>query len=178
MRARAAHAAPMRLRGAIWPYVQVSDPTPETIIVALKAKGYTEEQASRMIELVGTRLRLLEVPLEDGAAACSCSQFMETSHDFAVRSFTSLLGKPAVRDEAKDSLVDILERIVAHEAGNGDPPMWDDMPESLRALQFSKVLYLRLDGSFTFQSQLHRNVWHELSKKYVRRLPHGPPALA
>jgi hypothetical protein len=155
--------------GARWEYIQMSDPSPETIVAALTAKGYTEDEARRMIDLVGTRLRLLEAPLEKGAAECSCFEFLRTAHDWGVRSFTSLLGEPtAERDGAQGRLVDILQRIVSHEAGQGDPPKWYHMPESLRAQQFSKVLYLRLDDSFTFQSQLHRTVWRELSKDYAR----------
>jgi hypothetical protein len=156
--------------GPRWRYVWMRDPSPDTIVAALVAKHYTPAQAKSMIDLVGTRLRLLEAPLEDGAAACSCSEFLTSARDDCVGSFTDLLDEPSVPCEAKSALVDILHRIVAHEAGRSEAPTWHEMPESLRAQQFSKVLFVRHDRTLTFQSQLHRNVWRELSTRYVRQL--------
>ena len=156
--------------GPRWRYVWMRDPSPDTIVAALVAKHYTPAQAKSMIDLVGTRLRLLEAPLEDGAAACSCSEFLTSARDDCVGSFTDLLDEPSVPCEAKSALVDILHRIVAHEAGRSEAPTWHEMPESLRAQQFSKVLFVRHDRTLTFQSQLHRNVWRELSTRYARQL--------
>ena len=156
--------------GPRWRYVWMRDPSPDTIVAALVAKHYTPAQAKSMIDLVGTRLRLLEEPLEDGAAACSCSEFLTSARDDCVGSFTDLLDEPSVPCEAKSALVDILHRIVAHEAGRSEAPTWHEMPESLRAQQFSKVLFVRHDRTLTFQSQLHRNVWRELSTRYARQL--------
>jgi hypothetical protein len=137
-------------------------------MAALVAKGYSPAEAKRMIDLVGTRLRLLEAPLEDGASACSCSEFLTSAHDVGVGSFTDLLDEPSMPSEAKSALVDILQRIVAHEAGNGESPTWHEMPELLRAQQFFHVLFVRHDRTLTFQSQLHRNVWRELGTRYIR----------
>ncbi len=68
-------------------------------------------------------------------------------------SFTHLLDASAVAGEAKESLVDILQRIAAHKAGRGQAPAWRDMPASLRALHFSRALYVRLGHSLTFLSR-------------------------
>jgi hypothetical protein len=150
-----------------WSYHQILDPDPNTVLAALAEKGYSAAEARSMVALVGTRLRLLQGPLEMGAMAVSCSTFLKVSRETGVANFRDLLAKTA----AKDSLVDTLERIVAHEAGGGAEPSLTDMPAALRALDLWKVLHVRLDGTLTFQSQLHRVAWGELRSDYTAPTP-------
>ena len=45
-----------------------------------------------------------------------------------------------------------------------------NLPRRLECLDLSKVLYLRLDRTFVFQSRLHRNVWQRVRSEYVDSL--------
>jgi hypothetical protein len=156
--------------GALWEHEEMRDPAPATIVAALEAKGYSPAEAKRMIDLVGTRLRLLERPLEVGAVECSCEEFLESSREVCAHSFLRLLDKDMAGSNARAKLLDVLQRIAAHEAGRGNPPTWYEMPEGKYGPPFPGVLYVRLDGALTFQSELHRNVWRELSSGYAEPL--------
>jgi hypothetical protein len=152
--------------GARWNYQQMVDPDVDTVVTALLERGYKKEEACRIVALVGTRLRLLEPLLKSGAHKLSCDRFLGRERVLATANILDLM---AVAD-ARDSLHAICDRIVAHEAGDGDAPTLYDMSEGLRSLDFAKVLYVDLGRSVTFQSQLHRVVWGELRGKFVRQL--------
>ena len=151
--------------GMRWNYQEMEDPDVPTIVSALVAKGYTADEAQRMVGLVGTRLRLLERPLERGPKGVSCDVFLSGARKSAVANFLEILSA-----EAEESVLIFLERLVAHEAGDAEAPLLRDMPDRLRALDFAKVLYVRRDRTVTFQSQLHRSVWRELRSKYICQL--------
>lgn len=149
--------------GARWNYHKMVDPARDTIIKALIDSGYSAGEADSMVELVGTRLRLLDSPLTRGAEKISCDSILRSARDVATANFVDLLHDRQVRE----SLVDILERIVAHEAGHGKAPCLYDMSPWLRAVDFTQLLFVQLDRKVTFQSQLHRNMWSELRSDYI-----------
>ena len=153
--------------GARWRYHKMIDPAPSVVIGALVERGYTDKEAAAMVQLVGTRLRLLETPLDAGPAACTCEAFLATSRESAAALFRGLLRGATI---SKGSILETLERIVAYEAGQGAAPMFEDLCEASLEADFSKVLYVRLDHSITFQSQLHRTVWREIRGQFVREL--------
>lgn len=142
---------------------EMPDPAPETITMALCQAGYTEDEARRMIALVGTRLRLLELPLQNGVKDISCQKFLNHQRELAECQFYTLLKD----DDARADLVNLLERIRSHEAKVGRAPTVADIADEQRKLGFSNVLYLRLNGSVTFQSQLHRTSWNRLRYQYL-----------
>lgn len=154
--------------GARWWYHKMVDPAPSVVVGALVERGYTEQEAAAMVDLVGTRPRLLETPLDMGPIACTCEAFLATSREMALNQFDELLRGPG-GGVGKGSLLDVLERIVAHEAGRGAAPYYySDLSQACREADISKVLYVRLDHSVTFQSQLHRKVWGEIRCQLVR----------
>lgn len=122
-----------------------------------------------MVELVGTRLRLLEMPLKNGPAGSTCDVFLQTSRKFAIGQFEGLINE-GTGGTGKGSVFDVLERIVMHEAGTGAVPKFSQLSDASRKADFSKVLYVCLDHTITFQSQLHRIVWGETRGQFVREL--------
>ena len=148
-----------------WSYHEVEDPPLEIITMELKSRGYSEDEAGRIVDLVGTRLRLLEQPLQQGAARVDCKGFLSAARTSATADFDAILDDANV----STSLLDILDQIVAHEAGRGKAPQLRHMSAELRATDFASVLYVRRDRTVTFQSQLHRKVWDKLHSQYVRQ---------
>ena len=64
------------LRGARWECHSLLDPEEGATRAALEARGYSAEEAQGMMDLCGTRMRLLERPLLRGAAGCSYADFV------------------------------------------------------------------------------------------------------
>lgn len=153
--------------GTRWSYHQMEDPAPEAVVQALGDMGYSAAEAASMVELVGTRLRLLEAPLTKGAAAVDASGFIRSARQVAVGHFDDILRKGKLAPDSRRGLIDVLERIREFEAGMGSQPSLSDMSEALIALDLSKVLYVRVDRCLAFQSRLHSKVWAELRTKYV-----------
>lgn len=153
--------------GARWGYHEMADPAPLVVINALVDRGYTHREAAAMVELVGTRLRLLEKPLKNGPAGTTCDVFLQASRKFASGQFEGLVNE-GTGGTGKGSVYDVLERIVAHEAGTGAAPKVSQLSKASREADFSKVLYVGLDHAI--QSQLHRTVWGEIRGQFVREL--------
>ena len=112
-----------------------------------------------MVELCGTRLRLLQEPLAKGADAVDASVFLADMWATAHLAFTSafsLLATPTARLEFA-AMLDLIERCEQHISEK--PPNLQRLPAGHSANDFSRLLYVKSDGSLTFQSQLHRRVW-------------------
>jgi hypothetical protein len=149
--------------GDRWNFHEMTDPAPSAVINCLVEKGYTEAEAQSMVDLVGPRLRLLHTPLTKGAVVESCSKFLLRHRSRATKDLDDLLAHRGIRD--------ILDRIVAHENGEGKALKLKPMSDVLREVEFSKVLYVNLDTTLTFQSQLIRNVWKSLKDEYTPVVP-------
>lgn len=77
--------------GARWAYYELQDPDAGAVRDVLCAQGYSRADAEAMIQLCGTRMRLLEGPLTLGAKALGAEEFMQSSRAMAHRQFADLL---------------------------------------------------------------------------------------
>ena len=126
-----------------------------------------------MVQLCGARLRLLNEPLAEGASNLSASTFcskMCTSAEGHFRDTFSQLPSPS--DVA--CLAAMLDRVERAELGMEKHPAMralDEYADGSRrpvplSSMVSKVLFLRLNRTFVFQSTLHRRVWAEVRGEY------------
>ena len=143
------------------------DPEPEVVLHALRACGYTADEAADMVALCGTRLRLLDGPLKQGAASIGARAFMDAARATAKAHFADLLAAASAADAR--ALVSTLDAALACEAGTCDePPNLLGRTFTLRhAEAASKVLFLRLDRTLEFQSRLHANVWRAERRRFA-----------
>jgi hypothetical protein len=150
--------------GSRWRYYELRDPEKSAVLDALRVSGYTKSDADELVALCGTRLRLLEPALLYGASAVSARELITSSVDMATRHYRDLFRQ--LSDVEKGVLSRVLDQAECAEASGqathaSAPLLSHEVTEALVA-RVSKVLYLRLDGSLTFQSALHRTVWSQL----------------
>ena len=152
--------------GSCWRYYELRDPEEGAVLDALRVQGYTADEAAQLVSLCGTRLRLLEPALAQGAARVRAHDLMATGKAVASRHFYDLFRRLKGTDAAL--MLRVLDQAEAAEASGGAPPKLsaDGMSDALLA-QASKVLHVRLNGSLVFQSKLHRAVWPRVREELV-----------
>ena len=159
--------------GSRWRYYELHDPEEGAMLDALRARGYTADEAAQLVKLCGTRLRLLEPALAQGAALASARDLLTSSASMAERHFDDLFRQ--LQGDDKSLIFRVLDQAAAAETSEAAeastkvaPPKLSapGMSDALLALA-SKVLYLRLNGSIVFQSQLHRTVWQHVRGQFV-----------
>ena len=134
----------------------------------LTSRGYTASEARGMVELCGTRLRLLEKPLRDGVDVVDHATFMQSAIDLASSQYSDLFSALEAPDlELLGSFLDSVEESESNGGAAAVRVNLRNLPRRLRDLDLSKVLYLRYNRTFVFQSRLHRNVWEKLRSEYV-----------
>jgi energy-coupling factor transporter ATP-binding protein EcfA2 len=173
------------LRGARWAVHSLLDPEEAATRAALAARGYSAEEARGMVRLCGTRLRLLERPLAEGAGACSYGNFARSAEAQGAAAFASVFAKLGRADAAAlGALLDGIEaceaaaeRSGAAGAGGAAPapapalpvparPGKDQLTGDLQRLDVAPILFVSLARELFFQSQLHRRSWALLRSKY------------
>ena len=146
--------------GFRWVYYELPDPEADAVLAALRASGYSDDDARSMVALCGTRLRLLADPLKRGAAQLSARAFTSEMTTTAVGNFADLhRSSPPVDRKA---LAAVLDAALAAEAGRAAPPRLGGRMTEQLAQKASKVLYVKRDRTLTFQSRLHADVWRRL----------------
>ena len=158
--------------GSRWSYYQLRDPEVETMLQALRDRGYEDSQARKLVKLCGTRLRLLEPVLSRDVKALKKDAKVETVRGFtdscvamASQHYRDLFRE--LDDASKRILFDLLDRVEKAEAGTGAPPTFTAKISEELVARSSKVLYLHLGGTFAFQSVLHRTVWKRLRSEFT-----------
>ena len=155
--------------GARWAYYELQDPDAGTVRDALCAQGYSRADAEAMIQLCGTRMRLLEGPLTLGAKALGAEEFMQSSRAMAHRQFADLLRASAAPDARL--FADTLNAVLASELDKRRaPPTLSRNFTERHAEKASKVMFMRLDGSLVFQSRLHAGIWKHSHKEFAHLL--------
>ena len=168
------------LRGPRWECYSLLDPEEGATRSALEARGYSAGEAQGMVSLCGTRLRLLEQPLLQGAAACSYADFMRSANDMGSAAFASVFARLGKDDAAAlGRMLDAIEACEAASEGSAGaaavaaagsaaparaPALWrprkEQLPSSLQnACMAASILYVNLERELFFQSLLHRRVW-------------------
>jgi energy-coupling factor transporter ATP-binding protein EcfA2 len=102
------------LRGPRLNYFDLEDPVKSTVISALINRGYSKEEAIRMTDLCGTRLRLLEGPLTAGKEQYASADFLKNSRSNGDAAFASIFSKLNSSDTLQ--LCEILDKIEISDA--------------------------------------------------------------
>ena len=180
-----AFGASTAARGNRWDYFALADPSAAAVAGALEQRGYTSGEARDMIALCGTRLRLLQGPLEKGSAAVRAADYLA---EFAARGHASISNLFEPLDHASAArLAGVLDGIAAADAGAAGSarPKKSALPAGLREADVSSALYVDLARQLFSQSQLQARAWAAHRGAYVAAplapaeplAPPGPPAL-
>jgi hypothetical protein len=168
------------LRGARWECHSLLDPEEGATRAALEARGYSAEEAQGMVDLCGTRMRLLERPLLRGAAGCSYADFVRSAAALGSASFSSAFDRLSRADAAAlGRLLDSIEacEAAAERAGGRSAdaarPVKGMLTGGLRLLDMAPILYIDRSRKLSFQSLLHRRMWARLRSEYVAPAPAG-----
>ena len=160
--------------GSRWRHYELRDPEEGAVLAALAAHGYSESDAHKLVSMCGTRLRLLEPALKFGSEVVDVHTLVSSHFEMATRHFADLFSDVTPVEKAVlCRVLDAAEHAAAEaEMGRGvpleiRPELGGDVSTAL-ALAASKVLYLHLGGSLSFQSDLHRAVWQAVRAKYVQ----------
>ena len=156
-------------RGNRWIYYELADPPEHAMHAVLRERGYTLEEARAMTDLLGTRVRLLQEPLALGAAQVPASGFLAGQCTLAESRFESTFR--AVRGSAdKAALVRVLDAATAQLCigePQGSSRNLSDLTPSLISADLSLLLFVRLNNSLAFQSQLLERRWPVFRSKYA-----------
>ena len=171
-----AFAACSPLHNARWKYYDLKDPCQAAVIAALKANDYTTEEALSMVELCGTRLRLLEVPLTEGKSRCSAAHFISSSQALGRAAFAAIFSKLSKADAAQlCKLLDSIEECEAAQDAASQKgasqevtarPTKDMLPAALIHADVAPILFVTRENEYFFQSHLHRCTWLLVRSKY------------
>ena len=168
------------LRGARWECHSLLDPEEGATRAALEARGYSAEEAQGMMDLCGTRMRLLERPLLRGAAGCSYADFVRGAEVTGGSAFASVFDR-LDRDDAAllGRLLDSIEACEAAAEGAGGRssdaarPTKKMLTGGLQHLDMAPIFYIDRYRKLYFQSLLHRRTWARLRSEYVAPSPAG-----
>ena len=176
------HESPSHIR-------RLLDPEEGATRAALEARGYSTEEAQSMVNLCGTRLRLLERPLALGAADCIYTDFMRGAYERGVAAFASVFARLG-RDDAAvlGGMLDAIEAceaaiegsalaaavVVAGSAAPARAPMpatrrpkKEQLPSGLQHTDVAPILFVSLKRELSFQSLLHRRVWAQVRSTFL-----------
>ena len=140
------------MRGNRWDYHLLLDPEPGAVVEALVKTGMAAPVAQRLVDALGTRVRLLNKALTTpggvDAGAYLEKRMQKTSSQ--LRAWFSGLSVPDTRRVG--GLLDTL--------ASGKTAVYDDLPQAVK-LRVGETLYVDLDQTLRFQSALHERVWKE-----------------
>ena len=184
-----AFAASSPARGNRWSYYDLLDPLPSSVGAALQARGYTASEASDMVALCGTRLRLFQQPLALGAGVLSADAFLTRAITTGREAFAKVFRLLNDRDAL--TLAHMLDAIAAcDDAGAaGDAvqegslpprPTMEALPSAVQRMDVATILYVDRSSKLFFQSHLHARAWplergalHQLLRPSASKAP--PP---
>lgn len=152
-----------------WSYYELKDPSERVMHAALLKRGYSSDEARDMIQLCGTRLRLLDSPLKQHAARVTTRDFLKSSFAAGEAKFAILFTGLSAFDRSR--LVHVLDSAAMESGSNRDgslaPRLTDLTPTLLKRVDLSSVLFVNLNHSLTFQSVLQQRVWASVRNKYA-----------
>jgi hypothetical protein len=124
---------------------------------ALKDIGYSPDESSRIIDVVGTRLRQLEGPL--GMSKLDVDGFITRKLTSARTEFNYLL--KGLGDADAEFTKAIFDSLAA-----GTPVSYFDVPKAVREQPtFPKVFYVTVDSDVSFQNRTLEVVWQDPAQR-------------
>ncbi len=141
-----------------WYLFELSDPTRETIVDELRRLGYDDIVIDKIIDVCGTRLRLLEKLLIQQCDPKTIEIILNRHLDIAESSIKMLL------NETTDDIPKLLDSLRA--PTNTKIPLTSVSEKTQANVQFSNVFYADIAGKLRYQNRAIEKVWTEvLSKK-------------
>ena len=150
-------------RGARWSYYELGDPPAAVVEGALRERGYSGDDAARMVALCGTRLRLLDGPLAQGALVLGAEDFLRASEHLGRADFAGVFARLRACPEDAKQFARLLDEL----AGSAEGVEQHALPAAARAVDLAPILYINRERELSFQSQLHRRVWALVRAKYA-----------
>jgi hypothetical protein len=129
------------------------------VLAALDAQGYSVRDARFLVDLCGTRLRLLDGPLSRVESVVGAAEYVNTLRDTASAHFLMLFRGLSGNDTKV--LADVLDACVEpirDVDGRGDFPYLDHVPAAVLDRNISPVLHIDLGRELHFDSELYRCV--------------------
>ena len=165
---------------------ELADPEPGHVRRRLEECGYTAEDAKRIVDLCGTRLRWLD-ELFDSTLPRNVNAWLGNQRDAAKADIAGAF--QSLPDDERPIFASVLDRIAAeqqpHVAAGADPRTvnLDELKRLLPSIRISsaglsQAAYLDKRYHLRFQSQLHRAVWPEVRGMYGLPAARGTPAPA
>lgn len=153
------------MRGNRWDYYELPDPQPRVAVEALCTAGMEASAAQRVVDALGTRMRLLHKALTTPGGV-DAEVYIAVHRSTAVSHMRSLFtGLSPADAHTVAGLLDAL--------ATGTTVPYGHLPPGVRS-QVSEILYLNHDASLRFQSVPHERVWREGGlRAEVLRGPHG-----
>jgi hypothetical protein len=146
----------------------LADPEPAAVRGALTARGYSEADAAALMDLCGTRMRLLHKALNAAAHtppppdAVLMDEVRQRAYDTLSAAFDN-----ATSCGQSAALAALLDDVEAAEATGQRPlPRLPALPPVFEGAVPSSILYLDGVGHLRFQSRSHRKVWADLRRVY------------
>ena len=138
------------------------DPPEDEVQKALVEVGYTAEDAARIVQSCGARLRPLERPLQERHLVPADELIREREQvvENQFEGFFSTLGKLNDGGSTIAAVVALLNRIEAADAAASSAhPRWMEVPDAAIAADISRVAFIDQNGRLHFQSRVHRRIW-------------------
>ena len=136
----------------------MADPTAETVQKALVSRGYSPDESSRIIDAVGTRLRLLDEPLRMSGPR-DADTFISEKLSAARKDLKYVL--QGLGDADAKVAKAMLDSLAA-----GTPVSYNKIPEAVRKHPlFPKVFYVDLDANVLFQNRTYEVVWRDRAQR-------------
>ena len=159
-------------KGNRWSVITLADPAHDTVEGALEARGYSRDEARKMIALCGTRMRLLREPLEKGPAACSAAVFVESVAASGCAAIESVFARLDAESAAR--LARALDSVAAADAAGdarGARPTKEALPRCMHDADVSSALYVTPDRRLFFQSRAVARAWADTRGDHAGAAP-------
>ncbi len=155
--------------GARWSPHLMRDPERGAVQALLLRNGYSTADADAILDLCGTRLRLLDAPLKQGAARVSARDVCLLARWTAERQFATWFACLTPQDTAACAAV--LDAVAQHAAPQPNAPRTAcptlyALPAACQAADLAQILYVCPDLTLSFQSLLHAHTWQHVRHRY------------
>jgi len=148
--------------GNRWRHFELTDPAPDVVAAALEARGYAPSEARALIGECGTRLRLLQGPLQGGKDAVGAADFIAASISAGDKAVAALFDGLAATDaSALARALDAIAAVDAAAAVGAPRPIVKELPAAARAAAnaLTSVVYADVRGRAFFQSRPVALAW-------------------
>jgi hypothetical protein len=132
---------------------KLADPDEAAVLERLQTRGYSKKEAEQLVGMLGTRLRLLDDPLKQGAAKVKADAHITERLEAGQDDLRALLGGVSPQDAAA------VKAALNAMAVESDVVYYDLPPSVRRHKLFSKIFYRQPNGCVCFQSKLMQHAW-------------------